>query len=163
MLLLHGLVAFSSLLAERGHVVSSHVVTRRSSSIPADVLTRIESTPGDDFYEIDIRLTADGHPAVRILERFSGGILKEPLAGNSAADSVLKLSDTHFTVPIDHAVATLQPAVAGHGELESIGVAPGAPYQGMEEVLYSADNRPLVLNSISVNPAMCSTPSCVDG
>jgi DNA-binding GntR family transcriptional regulator len=64
---------------------------------------------------------------------------------------VLKLSATHFTVPIDHAVATLRPAVATHAERSTIGVPAGAPYQFMEEILYSAQDVPLVLSEISVN------------
>lgn len=150
-LILHGLVAFSTLLEERGHEVKSKTMVTRHEACPAELAARLKCDPDRESYEIEIRLAADGHPAVHIRERFCGAVLAAPLDDGLVPDSVLKLSATHFTVPIDHAVATLRPAVATKRERTTIGVPAGAPYQFMEEMLYSAQDVPLVLAEISVN------------
>ena len=150
-LILRGLVAFSTLLRERGHEVTSHATVTRHPRCPPELGSRLRCDPDRESYEIEIRLAADGHPAVHIRERFCGAMLAAPLDDDVVPDSVLKLSATHFIVPIDHAMATLRPAVASEREQETIGVAEGRPYQFMEELLYSADDVPLVLSEISVN------------
>lgn len=150
-LLLHGLVAFSTLLRDRGHDVTSKTTVTRHETCPPELAARVQCDPERESYEIDIRLWADGHPAVHIRERFCGSVLRAPLDDDVVPDSVLKLSATHFLAPIDHAVATLRPAVATRRERETIGVRAGEPYQFMEELLYSADDVPLVLSEICVN------------
>jgi GntR family transcriptional regulator len=150
-LILHGLVAFSTLLRDRGHEVTSSAVVTRHDSCPPELAARLQCDPELGSYEIEIRLVADGHPAVHIRERFCGAALVAPLDDDVVPDSVLKLSATHFVVPIDHAVATLRPAIATKREQDTIGVRTGRPYQFMEEILYSADDIALVLSEISVN------------
>lgn len=150
-LILHGLVAFSTLLRDRGHDVTSTTSVTRHEHCPPDLATRLQCDPDRESYEIEIRLAADAHPAVHIRERFSSAALKAPLEDDVVPDSVLKLSATHFVTPIDHAVATLRPAVATAREFETIGVPAGSPYQFMEEILYSAGDVPLVVSEISVN------------
>jgi GntR family transcriptional regulator len=150
-LILHGLVAFSTLLRERGHEVTSQATVTRHEVCPPELAARLHCDVERESYEVEIRLAADGQPAVHIRERFCGGALASPLEDDVVPDSVLKLSATHFSVPIDHAVATLRPAVATKREQEMFGVRAGRPYQFMEEILYSADDVPLVFAEISVN------------
>ena len=150
-LVLHGLVAFSTLLRDRGHEVTSRTTVTRHRTCPPELAGRLPCDPAAESYEIEIRLEADGHPAVHIRERFCGAALKRPLEDDVVPDSVLKLSATHFIEPIDHAVATLRPTLATARELELIGVEVGQPFQFMEEVLHSAEDVPLVISEISVN------------
>jgi GntR family transcriptional regulator len=152
-LLLHGLVAFSTFLRERGNAVTSTVTVTRHSGCSSEMSSRLLCDSMSEGYEINIFLAADGEPAVHIRERFCGCVLTAPLNDDVAPDSVLKLSSTHFRTPIDHALATLHPALATTTERASIGVEPGRPILCMEETLYSADNEPLVLSEIAVNPA----------
>lgn len=150
-LILHGLVAFSTLLRERGHEVTSQATVTRHEVCPAELAAKIQCDVERESYEIEIRLSADGQPAVHIRERFCGSALASPLEDDVVPDSVLKLSATHFAVPIDHAVATLRPAVATEREQDMFGVRAGQPYQFMEEILYSSDDVPLVFSEISVS------------
>lgn len=152
-LILHGLVAFSTLLRERGHEVESIVTVHREPQCPDHVAGRLSLDTEQEYYEIDIRLHADDQPAVHIREHFSVDVLSVPLDEREVPDSVLKLSTTHFKVPIDHAVATLHPRLAGDLEKETIGLGPGEPFLFMEELLYASDDGALVLSEISVNPA----------
>jgi GntR family transcriptional regulator len=152
-LILHGLVAFSTLLRERGHEVESIVTMHRNDKCPDDVAARLSCDRDQEYYEIDIRLYADGQPAVHIREQFPDEVLGVPLDERDVPDSVLKLSTTHFKVPIDHAVATLHPRLATGRERETIGLEPGQPFLFMEEFLYAADEGALVLSEISVNSA----------
>lgn len=151
-LALHGLVAFSTLLEERGHKVDSIVTVRREPRCPDDIAARLICDPDREHHEIDIRIQADGTPAVHIRERFCGVVLSEPLDERLVPDSVLKLSATNFRRPIDHAVATLHPRLAADAEKATIGLEPGEPFLFMEELLYAADGDALVLSEISVNP-----------
>ena len=160
LLALHGLVPFPTLLRELGHQVSSHVSWRGFDEVQAELAQRLGRDIAGGSYELDVLLLADGQPAVRMLERFPTDVLEHsPSEQDLQAGSILFVSDRCFRDPIDHAVATLEPAVVV-GEPEDIGaplkLAAGSPYLALHEIFSSADDFPLATSDVALNPAFVS-------
>jgi DNA-binding GntR family transcriptional regulator len=160
LLALHGLVPFPTLLRELGHQVSSHVSWQSSDEVPAELATRLGREMHGGSYLLDVVLLADGQPAVHMLERFPTDVLEyAPSEEDLQAGSILFVSDRCFRDPIDHAVATLEPAVAS-AQPEGIGAAlkleAGSPYLALHETFSSADDFPLATSDVALNPAFVS-------
>jgi GntR family transcriptional regulator len=148
-LLLHGLVPFSSLLAEKGHDVTSEVEWSRATT-DETTAHRLGCEVNLPIYETRILLSADTEPAVSITERFLTSVLLEPLENIAVPDSLLKLSPEYFTKSIDHAFAQLSPRLA---DPTTRIASPGSPYILVEETFYSRDDDPLAIADVAVNNA----------
>ena len=113
-----------------------------------------------DSYELNVVLLADNKPAVQMIERFPTAVLgSKPSDQDLQAGSILFLSERCFAHPIDHALATLEPRVAG-GKAEENGdsghqldLEPGSPYLELQEVFYSGEEEPLAVSRVAINPA----------
>lgn len=152
LLALHGLVPFPKLLRELGHKVSSEVTWRESDAIPPELPLRLGREVGGVAYELNVLLLADGNPAIRMLERFPADVLASPPTDDYfGTGSILLLSERCFTQRIDHAVASLEPKVAGEdgGELK---LQAGCAYLSLHETFFSAKELALATSDVSVHP-----------
>jgi DNA-binding GntR family transcriptional regulator len=157
LLALHGLVPFPTLLRELGHEVASHVTWRASDVVPPELAVRLGRETEGGSYELDVLLLADGQPAVRMLERFPADVLATtPSDQDLQAGSILFISERCFADPIDHALATLEPCVVRDNGEDEGGIAlkleAGCPYLTLHEIFFSADEVPLAISEVSVNP-----------
>lgn len=161
LLALHGLVPFPTLLRELGHEVVSKVSWRLLDHVPPELAMH---TGGDDVdsesYELNVVLLADEVPAVQMVERFPTAALgSTPSDQDLQAGSILFLSERCFARPIDHALATLEPRVAGSASEENgdsgrtLDLEPGSPYLELQEVFYSGEEEPIAVSRVAINPA----------
>lgn len=152
-LALHGLVPWAVVLSG-SHQVTTTSTLRAATPAEAGRLTAITGTLPELAHRIERVLAADGRPAVLIEEIIPNEVLSRPLSREDLADSVMSLSQQHFQVPIDHAVAQLVPVnVSGH-LAELFGVAPGAAYLVLEEAFHSDNDAPLAIAMVSLNPEL---------
>lgn len=156
LLALHGLVPFPTLLRELGHDVVSQVSWRLLEHLPPDLAMHTGRDPGGESYELNVVLLADGDPAVRMVERFPVDVLgSSPSDQDLQAGSILFISERCFAERIDHALATIDARVAD-GDPDEAGAVlrlePGTAYLALGEVFYSADEVPLAISEVSVNP-----------
>jgi GntR family transcriptional regulator len=148
-LLLHGLVPFSTFLADKGFEVTSEVVWARGRA-DVDTARRLRCEPELPIYETKILLAADGEPAVAITERIVATALRVPLEDLAVPDSLLKLNPDYFVKSIDHALVQLIPRLADRATRIA---APGAAYILIEETFYSRDDEPVAIADVAVNDA----------
>lgn len=161
LLALHGLVPFPTLLREYGHEVASKVSWRLLDDLSPELATHTgRELESGESYELTVVLLADDVPAVRMVERFPADVLgSTPSDQDLHAGSILFLSERCFKLPIDHALATLEPRVIGGAEDEDgvigreLDLEPGSPYLEMNEIFYSSDEEPLAVSRVSINPA----------
>lgn len=161
LLALHGLVPFPTLLRELGHEVTSKVSWRRLDEVPPNLAVQTGHEADGSSYELKILLLADDVPAVSMLERFPIDVLGTmPSDQDLQAGSILFLSERCFEHPIDHALATIEPRVAGaiDGDGSSaeaqLELEPGSAYLELQEIFYSSEERPLAISSVAINPAL---------
>jgi GntR family transcriptional regulator len=160
LLALHGLVPFPTLLRELGYEVASRVAWRRLDAAPPDLVIQLGREVVGGSYDIEVLLLADDSPAVKMVERFPVDVLKtSPQDQDLHAGSILFISERCFSLKIDHALAAIEPRVAGDAKGDTgleLGIDPGKPYLALHETFYSADEVPLATSEVSVNPAYVS-------
>lgn len=149
-LAIHGLVPFSALLGQE-HKVTSQGSLVSHEHAPAEISIRLRD--GEAAYEISRVLYSDDSPAISMREWIPREALARPLTNDDAAyHSILEIAAVAFTRPIDHAVAKLIPRAAAPGDRNSLQLTVGEPYLFLEETFYSAEEVPLALSFVSVNP-----------
>jgi GntR family transcriptional regulator len=150
LLTIHGLVPFATLLRQN-HEVTSRTGWEEHERPPAPVRERL--TRPVRTYRVHRVLYADGDPALSMREWIPVDVLDRPLTDDDARlDSILKISAAVFRRPIDHAVATLLPKAATARDAAELRIPRGKPLLFLDEVFYSADDRPLAVSEVSVNP-----------
>jgi GntR family transcriptional regulator len=150
-LALHGLVPWAVVLSGSYQVTGASTV-RAASPAEAKRLASITQELPDRAHRVERVLAAGGRPAVLIEEIIPDDVLSRPLDRDDLADSVMSLSQRHFRVPIDYAVAQLVPANAGELIARLFGVAAGAAYLVLEEAFHSDNDEPLAIAVVSLNP-----------
>jgi len=151
---LHGLVPFPVLLRILGYDVTAETSWRHIPDTDPQLAERLARTDEFGVYEVMTVLRADGTPAVAMEERFPDDNLAWDLTdGDLRMGSILLLSEEVFVEKIDHAWAAIEPMVIGERDADPLQLGVGAPLLVFREVFHAADESPLAVSDVYVNPS----------
>jgi GntR family transcriptional regulator len=117
------------------------VQTNGASSPAAEALGVAAGTP---LVHLERLRLVDGRPAIYSIDVFPAGLVEENLPASTWQGSLFALIEGRAGIRITHTTATLRAVLLDATVQERIGAAPQVPWLLMEQINYTAENRPIV-------------------
>ncbi len=117
----------------------------RTIAAAAEDAAALDVVAGTRLREVRRVRTADGRPAIYSVDRIPLELLRGDLDRADYAGSLYRIL-TAAGHPIAHAEAVLSPTVADKELARILDVSPGTPVQGLRQVDYDEDGRPVMVS-----------------
>lgn len=138
------LQSVTELMADLGYTMTTSVLGVHTSAEPSAASEALGVAAGTPLVHLERLRRVDGRPAIYSIDVFPAGLVEENLPEDTWQGSLFALIEGRTGIRITYSTATLRAVLLDSAVQERIGAAPHTPWLLMEQVNYTAENRPIV-------------------